>query len=111
LDNAVFGARIRQAREDLGLSQEELAARVSKSQKAISQYENGTRRMFVNDLEKFANALQVPLSFFLTGQIVLDEVDELIVTETKRLSSLEAKQTLLNLVKIFCDFAERIDQK
>jgi transcriptional regulator with XRE-family HTH domain len=88
------------------LSQEELAQRVSKSQKAISQYENGTRRMFVNDLPRFADALQVPVSYFLTGELVLDEVDALIVRELQRLPSLEAKQALLKLVQVFCDFAQ-----
>lgn len=68
------------------MSQEELAALVSKSQKAMSQYENGTRRMFVADLPKFATALKVPVSYFLTGQMTLDELDELVMTEVHRLT-------------------------
>ena len=40
VDARTFGARIREARERLRLSQEELAEAVSKDQAAISEYES-----------------------------------------------------------------------
>ena len=61
------------------------------------------RHMFVAGLPKFAFALKVPVSYFLTGQM---ELDELVMTEVHRLTTLEAKQALLKLVQAFCDFAQ-----
>lgn len=105
MESAAIGARIRQAREAKGLSQEELAVGVSRSQKAISQYENGTRRMFANDLPQFAEALNVPVSFFFTGKIIIEDFDEIILTECQRLKTIEAKQALLQFIRVFADFA------
>ena len=45
LNLELFGARIRQAREMRGISQDELAALIHKDQRAISEYETGKRRL------------------------------------------------------------------
>lgn len=107
LDLETFGNRLRQARENVGLSQEELAVRVAKNQRAISQYERGKRRMFVTDLLVFAEALEVPLAYFFTGEIAVDELDEVLLTQFHRLSTIEAKQAAIRLVEVFCDFEVR----
>lgn len=59
-----FGQRIRDARERLGITQEELAARLKKSQNAISDYENGRRAIRITELPDLANALETPVAYF-----------------------------------------------
>jgi transcriptional regulator with XRE-family HTH domain len=58
------GRRIRDAREVLGLSQQELAERVGISQRAVSYVE---KQVWVKQstLEKYGRALGRPLSYFL----------------------------------------------
>lgn len=59
-----IGERIRQARENLGLTQEQLAARIDKSQDAISSYEKGTRGIQIAELPQLAEALEVTVTYF-----------------------------------------------
>ena len=58
------GRRIREAREDLELSQHELAERVGVSQRAVSYVEkqNWVKQ---STLERYASAMGRPLSYFL----------------------------------------------
>lgn len=106
MDAATFGARIREARERLGISQDELAERLQRKQNSISEYENGNRRMFVTDLPALAQALGVPISYFFEGELDKDELDEAILSEFRRLTSPQAKDTILGIVRQFCDFAQ-----
>ncbi|NIM05818.1 MAG: helix-turn-helix domain-containing protein [Armatimonadetes bacterium] len=61
-----LGDRIRQARERLGLTQEELARRADTSQAAVSYIE---RRRWVKDevLARYAAALEIPVASLLEG--------------------------------------------
>ena len=49
-----FLQRLRQARLDAGLTQQEVAARLGKSQSFVSRSENGQRRVDVVELQAFA---------------------------------------------------------
>lgn len=60
----LIGARIRLAREQIGMSQETLALILSKSQDAISNYERGARGLQSAELPVFGEVLGVPISFF-----------------------------------------------
>jgi transcriptional regulator with XRE-family HTH domain len=60
-----IGMRIQQARQELGLTQEELAARLGCTQAALSNYELGKRRVYLTGLEQIADTLGKPLSYFL----------------------------------------------
>jgi len=60
-----IGIRIQQARQELGLTQEELAARLGCTQAALSNYELGKRRLYLASLEQIAEVLGKPLSYFL----------------------------------------------
>lgn len=63
-----IGDRIRQAREAMGLSQEDLAARVDGvSRVAVSQWENGESRPRDKRLEKIAQALHLDYEWLRTG--------------------------------------------
>ena len=68
-----LGERIRRARMEAGLSQEELAERVGSSQDAVSNYERGTRKISLDVLVAIAKSVNKPMNFFL-------EVHDAIVT-------------------------------
>jgi transcriptional regulator with XRE-family HTH domain len=107
MDSATFGARVRAARERLGISQDELATRVSKDQRAISEYETGRRRMFVNDLPLFCEVLQVPYAYFFTETLTEDDLTERLLLEFQQLPDDEARQTAIDLVRRFRKYAAR----
>lgn len=100
MDAKLLGARIRAARERLGWSQEELAAAVSKDQGAISEYESGRRRLSAVDLPAFCQALAVPLLYFYEGDLQESDVDRLLLSEFNRLPTLEAKYTIIDIVRL-----------
>ncbi len=52
-----IGAILKQAREEAGLTQEELAAKLKTKKSAISRIENHAEDIKLSTLEKFANAL------------------------------------------------------
>lgn len=75
LDSEQLGQRIRIRREQLGLSQEELGELVEKDQKAISQYEKGTRRVLAVDIQNLSRALQVSILYFFEEEVSQDDMD------------------------------------
>ena len=60
-----IGKRLKEARESLGLSQEEVAAALGLPRPAISKIESGRRRVSSIELAKLAKLYGRPLSFFL----------------------------------------------
>jgi len=60
-----IGKKIQKAREELGLSQDELASRLGYTQAALSNYELGKRRLYLANIEQIARELSKPLSYFL----------------------------------------------
>lgn len=69
-----IGRRIQQAREENGLTQEELAARLGCTQSALSNYELGKRRLYLNLLNEIAQVLSKPLDYFLESPV--DDKDD-----------------------------------
>ncbi len=61
------GARIRLRRTLLGMSQEKLGEAVDLTFQQIQKYERGTNRVSASRLHQFAQALNVPVSFFFDG--------------------------------------------
>ena len=61
-----FLARLRQARVDAGLTQDEVAARMGRPQTWVSKCELGERRVDFVEIEDFAAACEKPLEFFRT---------------------------------------------
>ncbi|MCA9886668.1 MAG: helix-turn-helix transcriptional regulator [Anaerolineae bacterium] len=59
-----FGDRVRRARLDLGLKQEELAEILGTSQAVVSNVENGVSALSVPDLPRWADALKKPIMYF-----------------------------------------------
>lgn len=60
-----IGKRIQLAREEAGLSQEQLSTKIGCSQSALSNYEKGKRRIYLAQLEKIAETLNKTIQFFL----------------------------------------------
>ncbi len=66
------GVAIRDAREEAGLTQTELAARMGVAQSALSRIEAGRANITVEMLTRIASALGAPLSVKLgTGEVPL----------------------------------------
>ena len=59
-----FLGRLRQARVDAGLTQEEVARRLGKPQSFVSKCESGERRVDVVELARFAVVYRKALDFF-----------------------------------------------
>jgi len=60
-----FLRQLRQARQDAGLTQQEVASRLGKPQSFVSKCESGERRVDVIELVRFASIYGKPLEFFL----------------------------------------------
>lgn len=62
-----FGSLIRKKREELGISQEELADKAALHRTYIGDIERGERNVSLINIKKIANALGIPLSILLNG--------------------------------------------
>ncbi len=60
-----IGLKIQIAREEKGMSQEQLSRLLGCSQSALSNYEKGKRRLYLSQLEKMADILGKPLEYFV----------------------------------------------
>jgi transcriptional regulator with XRE-family HTH domain len=62
-----FGDRVRARRNDLGLTQEQLADRADLQRAYIGQLETGMRSVGLNNLARLAKALEMDLGDLLEG--------------------------------------------
>lgn len=98
---------IQKAREEAGLSQEELSSRLGYTQAALSNYELGKRRLYLANIEQIAKELNKPLNYFLedTAEVVKDgqekAQDETISEINKLLSELppEERKNILEYIQ------------
>lgn len=67
VDRQKLGARLREAREYLGLSQDEVAKYLSIPRTALSHIESGQRRIDALELKKLAQLYKRPVVYF-TGE-------------------------------------------
>jgi transcriptional regulator with XRE-family HTH domain len=58
-----IGRKLQLAREEKGMSQEQLARALGCSQSALSNYEKGKRRLYLSHLEKLSQILDKPLEY------------------------------------------------
>lgn len=65
--NMNIGEKIKRRREELGITQRELAIRVGITEATLSRYENGIRIPNAQILAKLAEALQTDLNYFTDG--------------------------------------------
>jgi transcriptional regulator with XRE-family HTH domain len=98
-----MGRRIQQAREQTGLSQSELAAKLGCTQSALSNYELGKRRIHLSMLEQIAQLLKKPLcSFFGTSNDSYLQ-DEVLLLEDPRL-----REIILHAAELPAEDKERV---
>ena len=71
VDRRKLGARLREAREYLGLSQDEVAKYLGIPRTALSHIESGQRRMDALELKKVALLYKRPVAYF-TGESQAD---------------------------------------
>ncbi|MFL6162718.1 MAG: helix-turn-helix domain-containing protein [Jatrophihabitantaceae bacterium] len=64
---AEFGRRVRQERQERGLSQEQLAARASLHWTFVGQVERGRRNLTLHNIVKLAAALDVDAGELVSG--------------------------------------------
>lgn len=62
---AIFRELLTQAREDAGMTQVQVAAKLSKPQSYVSKYESGDRRLDVTEFVQIADILFLDISDFL----------------------------------------------
>ena len=60
-----IGRKLQKAREEMGMSQEELAKMLGYTQSSLSNYELGKRRLYLSDLKKVCEILGKPITYFL----------------------------------------------
>lgn len=65
--HVAVGVRIRSIREVLGISQEELAKRTSKTRGSLANIETGRQRLLLHTVEEFAVALGTTPKALLKG--------------------------------------------
>jgi len=68
-DRKLLGDRLREAREYLGFSQEEIASHLGIPRSALSLMETGQRKVDALELKKLAAVYKCPVSYF-TGEEV-----------------------------------------
>lgn len=105
-DRIAVGERIRQKRILLGLSQDELAERIDRAPKYISDIERGICGMSIETMLSFSTQLDLPLDYLMFGK--LSEKDVPVQTEEKsaithmlsKCSPMQ-KEYALRLLKLF----------
>src|SRR4030042_3751440 len=102
-----IGKMIQKAREEAGLSQEELSSRLGYTQAALSHYELGKRRLYLANIEQIAKELNKPLNYFLEDEAEVVKAgqekvqDETISEINKLLSELppEERKNILEYIQ------------
>ena len=107
MDQKELGSRIRRARERIGVSQEALAEAVNRDQKAISEYENGKRKLPAVEVPTYARALGVPISYFFEDEMQLDELDQVLLREFHVLDSQDDRSAAIQAVRLISDVVKR----
>ncbi len=85
-DRKLLGGRLRDAREYLGFSQEEIATFLGVSRAALSLIESGQRRLDALELKKLSSVYKRPISYF-TGE----QGEEEVASDVKHLARKVAK--------------------
>lgn len=93
--DAYIGQRIRQGRALRKLSQPQLAERLELAFQQIQKYEKGANRCNCHRLMEIANALELPITWFLEGApglaIAIDTPQTLSAEATRFLASKEGR--------------------
>jgi transcriptional regulator with XRE-family HTH domain len=90
-----LGRRLREAREYLGLSQEQVADHLGIPRPSVSTIEAGKRRISFLELKRLADLYRRPLSYFSGEEIPeVDETTDALFRAAKELSATDREQVL-----------------
>lgn len=93
-----FGGRLRRIREAAGLTQEEVVARLGKKDTgAISEYENGKRRLYAYEVDDYARALGVSVAEIFEDFLPADDLDLALLDWFRRLPR-DKKRRIYNYI-------------
>lgn len=105
-----MGKRVKQAREDAGLSQAELGGRIYRRRATISDIENGKSELTVTTLALLAAALDKPLTYFLPWYVYvnmksedLDPPAQELLLQFRKIWSEDLQQLAIRQVKQIAD--------
>jgi transcriptional regulator with XRE-family HTH domain len=90
--------RVREARDDQGWSQAELARRTNRTQAALSLWEAGKRIPGLDDLIDLAKALQKELGYFFPPEDVRQPIGMLLRGTAERIASRDLEEILAGLL-------------
>jgi transcriptional regulator with XRE-family HTH domain len=94
-ERADIAARLKEAREYLGLSQQEVAAALSLPRTAVSMMESGQRRVDSLELKALAKLYQRPMSFFTgEGEAALGSDVAMLAKQVAKLSEQDRSELL-----------------
>jgi transcriptional regulator with XRE-family HTH domain len=106
-----MGERIRQAREDLGLSQAELAKKIFRRRATVSDIENGKSEVGTITLSRLSSVLNKPISYFFPEFAIREHKPESISQLSKELliyfDSLydeNLKQTAIKIIRSLSEY-------
>lgn len=103
----IISGRIRQRRQELGLSQVELAKKLGISLQQIGKYEGGDNRVSAARLFDIANALDVSVMWFFKDIDHRVDADHFLPTAVRSLDEVTVKE----LLKTFADLSTQDERR
>ncbi len=108
------GRRLRDARLEARMTQEELGRQLGLTFQAVQKYESGENRLSVGRLVAAAKILQKPISYFVPeederadGAAALTSEEAELVGSFRRIKRGDARDSLLTLARQFTDIPRR----
>lgn len=104
------GARIREAREERGMTQRGLASRINRRQATISDFERGMMQPDATTLVRLAEVLQKPVTYFFPppwgprvarGDLTYDE--QALLLEFRRLQKKANRDIAVSLIAVLAE--------
>ena len=104
-----IGKKLQEAREEAGLSQDELAKKIGCTQASLSNYELGKRRLYLADLQRIGQLLGKQITYFLDDSyeeesVHSDEIQQILEEQYLRELIFEAKGLTSSQRKSVLDF-------
>ena len=108
--NSYIGKRIKLARVEKDMSQQELAMRINVAQGTISEYERGTVPITIDRLFEIARVLEKPVQYFLGLEYAEDPTLSEIVS-LYRACDESHRQAMMDMVRAFYSHVVRESRK
>ncbi len=102
MDTTTIGGRIKKRRNDLGLSQEDLAEKLFTSKQMISSYENNKTELKVQIVKELAVALGTTSSFIIDGNeaVTYKEETEVLISLFNSINGEEVRKIAIEQLRL-----------